>query len=40
MKIFDAKTIREIDAYTIENTPISSIDLMEKKLHEQYLSLF
>ncbi len=30
MKIFDAKTIREIDAYTIENTPISSIDLMEK----------
>ena len=30
MKIFDAKTIREIDAYTIENTPTSSIDLMEK----------
>ncbi|BDD03208.1 NAD(P)H-hydrate dehydratase [Aureibacter tunicatorum] len=29
MKIFPAKTIKEIDALTIKNTPIRSIDLME-----------
>ena len=30
MKIFTSKQVREIDAYTIENEPISSIDLMER----------
>jgi len=30
MKIFEAKKIREADAYTIKNEPISSIDLMER----------
>jgi hydroxyethylthiazole kinase-like uncharacterized protein yjeF len=30
MKIFKSEQIREIDAYTIENEPISSIDLMER----------
>ncbi|MBW8684825.1 NAD(P)H-hydrate dehydratase [Chitinophaga rhizophila] len=30
MKIFTAQQIREADAYTIANTPISSLDLMEK----------
>lgn len=30
MKIFTAKQIREIDAYTIKNEPIPSIDLMER----------
>ncbi len=30
MKILNASQIREIDAYTIENEPVSSIDLMER----------
>jgi NAD(P)H-hydrate epimerase len=30
MKIFDTKDIRDIDAYTIKNEPVSSIDLMER----------
>lgn len=30
MKIFTAQQIREADAYTIRQTPISSLDLMEK----------
>lgn len=30
MKIFTSKQIREIDAYTISNEPISSVDLMER----------
>ncbi len=30
MKIFPAESIRELDAYTIENEPIASIDLMER----------
>ncbi len=37
MKIFRSKQIAEIDAYTIKNEPISSIDLMERaslKLYE------
>lgn len=37
MRIFRSKQIAEIDAYTIKNEPISSIDLMERaslKLHD------
>jgi NAD(P)H-hydrate epimerase len=34
MKIFSAKQIAEIDAYTIENEPIRSIDLMERAANE------
>ncbi|NDW13360.1 NAD(P)H-hydrate dehydratase [Bacteroides sp. 214] len=34
MKIFQAETIKELDAYTIEHEPISSIDLMERAAHE------
>ncbi|MCK4922216.1 MAG: NAD(P)H-hydrate dehydratase [Bacteroidales bacterium] len=30
MKIFHSEQVREIDAYTIEHEPISSIDLMER----------
>lgn len=30
MKIFTAQQIRDLDAYTIENEPIASIDLMER----------
>lgn len=30
MKIFSAEQVREIDAYTIKNEPIPSIDLMER----------
>lgn len=30
MKIFSAKQIAEIDAYTIEHEPVSSVDLMER----------
>ncbi|MCB0547485.1 MAG: NAD(P)H-hydrate dehydratase [Phaeodactylibacter sp.] len=30
MKIFSAEQIRQLDAYTIENEPIPSIDLMER----------
>jgi ADP-dependent NAD(P)H-hydrate dehydratase / NAD(P)H-hydrate epimerase len=30
MKIFKADQVREIDAYTIENEPVPSIDLMER----------
>lgn len=30
MKIFPSATIKELDAYTIENEPVASIDLMER----------
>ena len=30
MKIFTSSQIHELDKYTIENEPISSIDLMER----------
>lgn len=30
MKIFGCREIREIDAYTIQNEPVSSVDLMER----------
>ena len=30
MKIFSTSVIKELDAYTIENEPVSSIDLMER----------
>ena len=30
MKLFSANEIKEIDRYTIENEPISSLDLMER----------
>ena len=30
MKIFTSGQVRKIDAYTIENEPIASIDLMER----------
>ena len=30
MKLFDATTIRKIDAYTLEHLPIQSLDLMER----------
>ena len=30
MKIFTASQLRELDAYTIDNEPIASIDLMER----------
>jgi len=30
MKIFKAEQVREIDAYTVKNEPIRSIDLMER----------
>ncbi|MGH2644304.1 MAG: NAD(P)H-hydrate epimerase, partial [Chitinophagaceae bacterium] len=33
MKIFNAKQIREGDAYTIAHEPITSIDLMERASH-------
>ena len=30
MKIFPTQSIKELDAYTIENEPVASIDLMER----------
>jgi NAD(P)H-hydrate epimerase len=30
MKLFTTQQIRELDAYTIEHEPISSVDLMER----------
>ncbi len=30
MKIFPTASIKQLDAYTIEHEPISSIDLMER----------
>ena len=30
MKIFPSSSIKKLDAYTIENEPITSIDLMER----------
>jgi len=30
MKIFESTKVREADAYTIKNEPISSINLMER----------
>lgn len=43
MKFFSTSQIRELDKFTIENEPISSIDLMERAadaLYEKYLSIF
>jgi len=43
MKIFRSKQIAEIDAYTIKNEPISSIDLMERaslKLYEWFVERY
>lgn len=43
MQLFDAEQIREWDAYTITNEPISSIDLMERAANacvDQLLNLF
>lgn len=36
MKLFDANDIREIDAYTIKNEPVKSIDLMERASNVLY----
>jgi hydroxyethylthiazole kinase-like uncharacterized protein yjeF len=33
MKILNANQIRDLDAYTIQNQPVSSIDLMERASH-------
>ena len=30
MKIFEVEQIREIDQYTIQNEPVSALDLMER----------
>jgi NAD(P)H-hydrate epimerase len=43
MKFFSTSQIRELDKFTIENEPITSIDLMERAadvLYEKYLSTF
>ncbi|MCD7971444.1 MAG: NAD(P)H-hydrate dehydratase [Candidatus Azobacteroides sp.] len=43
MKFFKTANIKQLDRYTIENEPISSIDLMERaamKLRETIVSLF
>lgn len=43
MKIFTTSQIRQLDKYTIEHEPISSIDLMERAadaLYEKYLNSF
>ena len=39
MKIPDIKAAREADAYTIENEPISSVDLMERAATQIYFWL-
>jgi NAD(P)H-hydrate epimerase len=39
MKIFTSSQIREIDAFTIANEPIASIDLMERAATELYKSI-
>lgn len=39
MKISDIKAAREADAYTIENEPISSVDLMERAATQIYFWL-
>ena len=39
MKIPDIKTARSADAYTIENEPISSVDLMERAATQAYFWL-
>jgi NAD(P)H-hydrate epimerase len=36
MKIFHCEQIRDIDAYTIKNEPVSSVDLMERASLELY----
>lgn len=36
MKIFSTEQIRKADAYTIENEPVSSIDLMERAANQLY----
>lgn len=39
-KVFSTDQIREIDSYTIENEPISSVDLMERAAKSIYAWLF
>jgi len=39
MKIFKAKTIQEIDKYTIDNEPILSIDLMERAALKLFMEI-
>jgi len=39
MKILDAPEIRNLDAYTIENEPVKSIDLMERAARQCYLQI-
>ncbi|MEE4178443.1 MAG: NAD(P)H-hydrate dehydratase [Bacteroides sp.] len=39
MKILDAPQIRQLDAYTIANEPISSIDLMERAARQCFLRI-
>lgn len=36
MKIFSSEKVREIDAYTIKNEPVQSIDLMERAARELF----
>ena len=36
IKIFPTIQIKELDAYTIENEPVTSIDLMERASQAQY----
>ncbi len=36
MKIFSSKQVRDIDAYTITNEPISSLDLMERAAGQMF----
>jgi ADP-dependent NAD(P)H-hydrate dehydratase / NAD(P)H-hydrate epimerase len=40
MKLFTTKQIAEIDRYTIENEPISEIDLMERAARKMYYHLY
>jgi NAD(P)H-hydrate epimerase len=36
MKIFNSEKVREIDAYTIKNEPVQSVDLMERAARELF----
>ena len=37
MKIFSSAQIKQIDAYTIENEPVASVDLMERAANELFV---
>ena len=39
MKIFPSSSIKKLDAYTIENEPIASTDLMERAATKTIRSL-